>query len=249
MLPQPNRWIDLFMTRYPAIARWVAGRLTTTRFTGLPLTVLSVGLLISLATLSEVAENIVNAEPMVQVDRVVTQWLFQGRRSGLSQVFYGLTWLGSAYVTIGVGIVGSLVLLRLRSRRRILILWVLLAGIGLFVQLGKRQFTRPRPLKVAYYAETGFSFPSGHSATALVLYGLLGYWWMRHHPDSRGRIGVGISVVSLILAVGFSRIYLGVHYLSDVLGGYLLGICWLIIGIVLTEWQRPHPRHKDQITT
>lgn len=194
MLPQPTHWMDSFLSRYPAIARWLAPRLTTDRFTGLPLTALSVGLMISVATLSEVAENIVNAEPMVQVDQVVTQWLFQGRSSGLSQLFYGLTWLGSAYVTIGVGLAGSLVLLRLRSHRRMLILWVLLAGIGLFVQLGKRQYTRPRPLQVAYYAETGFSFPSGHSATALVLYGLLGYWWMRRLPDTRGQIGVGLQL-------------------------------------------------------
>lgn len=60
---------------------------------------------------------------------------------------------------------------------------------------------------------------------------------------------IGMAAISLILIVGFSRIYLGVHFLSDVLGGYLLGICWLILGIVLTEWQRTsHPTEDNKIS-
>lgn len=79
----------------------------------------------------------------------------------------------------------------------------------------------------------------------MTLYGLLGYWWMRRLRKTRSQVWVGIAATTLILLVGFSRIYLGVHYLSDVLGGYLLGVCWLIIGITLTEWQRskPDPEH------
>ena len=72
----------------------------------------------------------------------------------------------------------------------------------------------------------------------MTLYGLLGYWFIRGTRQNRNRGLIGVAAVSLILAVGFSRIYLGVHFLSDVLGGYLLGACWLIVGIVLTEWQR-----------
>lgn len=99
---------------------------------------------------------------------------------------------------------------------------------------------RERPLQVAYYPETGYSFPSGHSATAMVLYGLLAYWLIRGQHRTKNWVMIGVVAVGLIGIVGFSRIYLGVHFLSDVLGGYLLGICWLIVGVVLTEWQRTH---------
>lgn len=166
-LTRINHWADWLANRYPVAGSWVARRLRTTSFTGLPLTVLSIGLLLTIATLSEVAENIVNTEPMVRVDVAFTHWLFQGRRSSLSALFYGITWLGSVYVTVGLAVVGSIVLLRQHKRRNVFILWGLLAGVGLFVQVGKRQFVRPRPLSVAYYHEVGFSFPSGHSATAL----------------------------------------------------------------------------------
>ncbi len=231
-----------FGRRYPAVVRWLAVRLSTDQFIGLPLTGLLILLVVTGMLLSEVAENVVNAEPMVQIDARVTHWLFQGRTSQLSRLFYGITWFGSRYATIGVAVVGSIALLWQRQRRNALILWLLLGGVSLFVQVGKRTFDRSRPLQVAYYPETGYSFPSGHSAVAMTLYGLLAYWAIRRLRNPAGRVLAGVGAACLILAVGFSRIYLGVHFLSDVLGGYLLGIGWLSVGIILTEWQRTnHP--------
>ncbi|UHG94752.1 phosphatase PAP2 family protein [Spirosoma oryzicola] len=233
-----HRRFGRFATRYPDLVRWLAERLSTEQFKGLPLTLLAGLLIINVLTLSEIAENLVNSEPMVQVDQGLTQWLFQARRTSVSRTFYVLTWLGSGYVTVSFTLLGSFVLYRQKKRRHILILWLLMAGVGLFVQVGKRTFIRQRPTLVAYYPETGYSFPSGHSATAMTLYGLLGYWLVRGRRRIRSRWLVGFSAVGLILLVGFSRIYLGVHFLSDVLGGYLLGACWLMVGIALTEWQR-----------
>ncbi|GAB4019198.1 hypothetical protein GCM10028773_21330 [Spirosoma koreense] len=204
----------------------------------MPLTVLAGLLVVNVLVLSEIAENIVNSEPMIQIDQGFTQWLFQVRSTSVSQALYALTWLGSGYVTVGLTLLGSFVLYQQKKKRNILILWLLMAGVGLFVQVGKRTFIRQRPTLVAYYNETGYSFPSGHSATAMTLYGLLGYWLVRGRRRIRSQWLVGLSAVGLILVVGFSRIYLGVHFLSDVLGGYLLGACWLIVGIALTEWQR-----------
>lgn len=223
-------------TRYPTVTHWLAARLSTEKFKGLPLTALVGLLIVTVMTLSEVAENIVNTEPMVQVDMAFTHWLFQARISSLSQFFYGVTWLGSIYATVSALVIGSIILLGQHNRRNVFILWFIVVGMGASVQLGKRTFVRVRPMKVAYYPETGYSFPSGHSATAMAMYGLLGYWFIRGARRHKWLIGTG--AVCLIQAVGFSRIYLGVHFLSDVLGGYLLGICWIIVGIVLTEWQR-----------
>ncbi|MBO0939274.1 phosphatase PAP2 family protein [Fibrella sp. HMF5335] len=229
-------------SRYPAAVRWLAARLTTDQFSGLPLTVLAGLLLVNVMILSEVAENIVNTEPMVQIDLWFTKTLFQARATNLSTFFYGVTWLGSLPATIGFAVLGSILLLRQHKRRNVFILWALIGGVATFVQVGKRTFVRERPLQVAYYPETGYSFPSGHSATAMILYGLLAYWLIRGQRSVRWKTGTGVTAVSLILMVGFSRIYLGVHFLSDVMGGYLLGVCWLIVGIVLTEWQRStHP--------
>ena len=233
-----HRRFGRFTARYPRLVRWLAERLSTEHFRALPLTVLIGLLVVNVLVLSEIAENVVNSEPMVRVDEWFTQLIFHHRNASVSRALYALTYFGSGYVTVGLTVVGSLVLFRQHKTRNIVILWILMAGVGIFVQVGKRTFIRQRPVEVAYYPETGYSFPSGHSATAMTLYGLLGYWLVRGRRRLRNRWVVGLSAVSLILVVGFSRIYLGVHFLSDVLGGYLLGACWLIVGIVLTEWQQ-----------
>ncbi|WP_338877446.1 phosphatase PAP2 family protein (plasmid) [Spirosoma sp. SC4-14] len=239
-----HRRFSQISIRYPALVRWIAERLSTDHFRGLPLTVL-LGLLIgNVMILSEIAENLVNSEPMVQVDQGFTQWLFRERSTSISQLLYTITWLGSGYVTIGLTLLGSFVLYQQKKGRNILILWLLMAGVGLFVQVGKRTFIRKRPVEVGYYTESGYSFPSGHSATAMTLYGLLGYWLVRGRRRLRSRWLVGSCAVGLVLVVGFSRIYLGVHFLSDVVGGYLLGACWLIVGIVLSEWQHTPKREN-----
>lgn len=231
-----SRWQRWLANHAPGLATWLAQRLTTHRITGLPLTMLAGGLGLNVMLLSEVAESFVQTEPMVAVDYWFTQWLVSGRTSGMSQFFYGITRAGSVYATIGLLVLSSTVLLVRGQRQKTMILWGLLAGVSLLVQLGKRTFVRVRPPEVAYYPETGFSFPSGHAATALTLYGLLAYWWIRRLHQTRSRILVGGVATLLIGLVGFSRIYLGVHFLSDVLGGYLLGSCWLLVGIALTGW-------------
>jgi undecaprenyl-diphosphatase len=89
---------------------------------------------------------------------------------------------------------------------------------------------------VGFYEETNFSFPSGHSTTAMVLFGMISYFLIRNSTSRRQRILFLLLGLTIILLVGFSRIYLGVHFLSDVLGGYLLGATWLILGITVIEW-------------
>jgi undecaprenyl-diphosphatase len=115
-------------------------------------------------------------------------------------------------------------------------LWLVLLGVGLSVRYGKLIFHRVRPANVGFYEETNFSFPSGHSTTAMVLFGMIAYFLIRNSRHRKQRILYLLLGLSIILLVGFSRIYLGVHFLSDVLGGYLLGATWMIMGITVIEW-------------
>ena len=88
----------------------------------------------------------------------------------------------------------------------------------------KRVFHRFRP-EPAYY-HMGYSFPSGHAMASVVVYGLLAYV-LSQELEFQWRILVWTAALFMILMVGFSRVYLGVHYPTDVLGGYLAGACWL----------------------
>jgi len=110
-----------------------------------------------------------------------------------------------------------------------------IAGAEIFTAISKIVFHRPRP-ELAIYLEHSFSFPSGHATIAVAFYGFLIYMLTRHFAKWKTRVNVFFAGLIIILLIGFSRLYLGVHYVSDVWGGYLVGALWLIIGISISEW-------------
>lgn len=120
-------------------------------------------------------------------------------------------------------------------------------GLIAFVVLGsallntglKALFRRPRPEVYRLAEASGFSFPSTHSMMAFSLYGLLALLLWPHLRGAAGRTALLAAAGMMIAAIGFSRIYLGVHYPSDVLGGYAASACW--ITIVLALYRRFSP--------
>jgi membrane-associated phospholipid phosphatase len=86
-----------------------------------------------------------------------------------------------------------------------------------------------------YYDASSFSFPSGHSIIAIAFYGLLFYFLIRnlkkHHLSS------AIGALLFVNFIGFTRIYLGVHYFTDVIAGFALGGMWLLLAISIVEWE------------
>lgn len=100
----------------------------------------------------------------------------------------------------------------------------------------KQLFQRKRPLSPLLKAAKGLSFPSGHAIMAVTFYGLLIY--ILQHTiviDWLKWIVTGLVIV-LIILIGFSRIYLRVHYASDVLGGFIIGLLWLLISLAILKW-------------
>lgn len=103
--------------------------------------------------------------------------------------------------------------------------------ITILNQLLKRILQRPRPTEYRIIEETGYSFPSGHSMISMAFYGYLIYLIYKYVKNKYIK-WISIVLLSiLICAIGISRIYLGVHYTSDVLGGFLISISYLIIYI------------------
>lgn len=106
-----------------------------------------------------------------------------------------------------------------------------LAGSVLLNETIKQIFRRSRPAFHRIIDIGGFSFPSGHSMAAFSLYGMLAFLLWRHIRSAAGRGLLLFSSAAMILLIGVSRIYLGVHYPSDVAGGYLAGASWLFFSI------------------
>lgn len=96
-------------------------------------------------------------------------------------------------------------------------------------QMLKAIVQRPRPDGFELAAETGFSFPSGHSMAAMAFFGLIVWMMWRYEPHRGKRIGCMAAFACVVVLVGISRIYLGVHYASDVVAGFCVSIAWLSI--------------------
>lgn len=101
-----------------------------------------------------------------------------------------------------------------------------LATATLLNQMLKILFQRPRP-ELNIIGATGYSFPSGHSMVSMAFYGFLIYMLLKTKHTNKYKIVGTILISIIILAIGFSRIYLGVHYITDVLAGFALGIIYL----------------------
>lgn len=95
----------------------------------------------------------------------------------------------------------------------------------------KNFFSRPRPTILWLIDETGFSFPSGHMMASTMFYGMCIYFLWETKQKKIWKIIGSILLTTLILLIGMSRIYLGVHYASDIIGGFLVSLCILSFGV------------------
>ncbi|GHA67023.1 phosphatase PAP2 family protein [Pontibacter akesuensis] len=233
VLSQPA--VGRFRENHPKVTAFLANRFNTKLFVGLPLTLVIVALVINMMLLTNLTESVMESEWVVVVDEQFTSFLYNMRQEWLSKLLYAVTTLGDQIAVFIIGGVVSAVLLARKKWVALFAFWLPLAGTGLSVRYGKTFISRERPADVAYYAVEHFSFPSGHSTTAIVLFGMIAFLLYRHfHKPWLRKLSVALAVI-LTLLVCFSRIYLGVHYLSDVLAGLLLGGAWLLVGISVME--------------
>jgi membrane-associated phospholipid phosphatase len=136
--------------------------------------------------------------------------------------------LGSIEVIV---LLGMIVTAFLAWGRRWLFLgsWLAaVAGSAVLNQMLKGLFERPRPhFDHPLLIETSYSFPSGHAMESFVVYGMLAYFGVLALRSWEWRVGVVCGAALLVVLIGFSRMYLGVHYFSDVIAGYAAGGVWL----------------------
>lgn len=223
-------WVR-FRERNPRIARFIAARFVRGEYLGLHLTV---GFLLSLAALwlfAGVTEDVLHHDPLTRFDLTLTR-LFRAHATPLGdRIFSIVSALGSPVAMAIVGAGGALLLL-MRRKWLVLAAWVAaFGGAGLLTVVLKNIIQRPRPPGAAEFLfGTTYSFPSGHALGSLVGYGMLAYvigsTWIERQRE-RVRLVVGTAV--LVIAIGISRLYLGVHYFSDVVAGYAVGVLWLSV--------------------
>jgi undecaprenyl-diphosphatase len=233
-------FVQRLQQRYPRAWSFGGARLLPTHYLGLHLTL---GLLLSLAALNifaGLADEVVEQEELTQFDLALATALHQNATPEQVAVFKEITKLGNASVVVALGLGVSLVLL-IRRCWVLLAAWLItLAGGALLNLVLKAIFQRVRPeFANPFVYESGWSFPSGHAMMSLITYGMGAYLLVLALNRPLKQVVVVVTVI-LVLLIGFSRLYLGAHYFSDVLAGYAAGALWLAVTISGTEVARRH---------
>ncbi len=153
-----------------------------------------------------------------------------------------ITSLGNWKFVVVLALFVGVVLWIKRKKNLIPPFWATLAGTEITVEVLKLIVHRARPIG-ASFLETSYSFPSGHAAISVALYGFLAFILMKEMKLKFERNIILTAAVLIILLIGFSRVYLGLHFPTDVLGGYLVGIVWLWIGTHHEEWAKGFIAH------
>jgi undecaprenyl-diphosphatase len=217
--PDDAPWYSRFAARHPRAYLGVHG------VGGIALVVLLVWAFAAIA--DEVPENGV----MIVADRAVTDWLqVHGTEAG-EAIFSCVSWLGAPVLT-AVLVAAALLFVRRRDWTRASTIALAGGGGALLNFALKAIFHRGRPsFATEFISGPSWSFPSGHAMDSLAGYGILTYFVLERGSTPRRRAAVCAAASGLVLLVGFSRVYLGVHYLSDVVAGFIAGAAWLLVCI------------------
>lgn len=187
---------------------------------------------------SEIAEG-----DIIAIDRAI---LLGFRKSGDLQTMAGPVWLrqlmldfttlgGTTVLTLVIAGSAAFVYMKGAHRMALVILGATISG-SLVVTLLKGFFQRPRPTLVDHLViEHSASYPSGHAANSAIIYLTIAVLFLRVEPSLRTRIFVLSVAIFLTLAVGISRVALGVHWPSDVLAGWMFGTCWACLWALLVK--------------
>lgn len=228
-------FIRRLIDRHPKFAAFMTGRFDTSRFLGLTATVLAVLFVYVFAVYLDSVFDFLGSPDIASADARVANMFYALRDNRLVALFGWVTALGSWKVVVTM-ILGATVALTILRRYDLAGgLWIAAAGNQLSVALLKSFFDRPRS-PLGYFTETSGSFPSGHAAASVAIWGMLFYLAWRIRLLSAE--AAALAAVALAFLIGFSRLYLVEHYLSDVLNGYLVGGLWSIVGIAFCEWRR-----------
>jgi membrane-associated phospholipid phosphatase len=184
----------------------------------------------SVAAFALLAQAYATSDSVVRLDVWFANALHANAAPPMTTAVTAITTLGNTPVLALVAAVAAAHLVGRKRLRDATVVVLAIVGAQLGGWVLKALFERPRPSFDDPVASADwFSFPSGHAMSSIALYGALVYVFADRLRSREARLGVLGGVALLVLAIGFSRLYLGVHYLTDVLAGYSAGLAWLLL--------------------
>jgi membrane-associated phospholipid phosphatase len=244
--PAPAEETVQTANRLGAIMEWVR-KLPITRYITIYLVFGFLLSVFSLWTFGEIAEKINEDEVVTAIDLQLASELHASATPTSTAIYVFISWFGSQGVWLLGIVIGLLFIIRRHWLK--LLFWVItLVGGALLNDVLKNFFARPRPVFVEpYIIEQHYSFPSAHAMMSLIMYGMIAYLLWREISDRPTRCVIVFDALMLISLIGISRMTLGVHYLSDVLGGFSAGGLWLGACITALNFIQRHGELRQQL--
>lgn len=267
--PEPVRRVTTKQLERPPIAALIRRHRSQLAFLGnrfRPGNALGLALTAQLACLAAAGwafgillQDVLGGDDAFRIDRPVVRYLADHRTGWLTTAMRDLTWLGSSLVLVPlVAIAGFAALRRTRSWAALAQLGLSLGGAVVLYSLLKPLVRRPRPQMGHLVANaSGFAFPSGHATQAAAVGVTLAILVSASTGSWSRKVAAWMGAVIFAIVVGFSRVYLGVHWPTDVLAGYALGAIWASLSNLAIRWpgrvgparQRRTPGHEAPATS
>lgn len=165
------------------------------------------------------------------LDNSLLQFIYGARGPWLTKIFLAFTFLGSAPVILSITALFGAIFFYKKKFAYFLLFFGTMFGNAAFAFLLKILVHRARPSFSPLVSEDSFSFPSGHATLSIAFFGLIAYLAASATKKRISRINIFFIWLFLVFGIGLSRLYLGIHYPTDVLAGYLTGFFWLCLGI------------------
>lgn len=221
--------------RWPRVVDWARARMTTGRFTGLPLTLAALLAIYLAALAAGLVEDLLESDELGRWDRRVNVALSALRNERFVDGFHWLTGLADVNALTGLVVVALALFWAFRRRPYFWGLAVTVALSTCVTWSGKYLIGRDRPDVLTFAEAATPSFPSGHTTGAMAVYGFLAYAIARELIGTRERFEVVYWAAAAIALIAFSRMVLSLHYFSDIAAGLLVGGFGVIAGICLSE--------------
>jgi undecaprenyl-diphosphatase len=193
------------------------------------------------------ADGATEGNGLASIDPPVWRWMIEHRSPGLTTAAKVVTEVGST-LAMSILAVTAVIYLFWRGRRGdAALVAVVAAGAGALVRFGKATVGRDRPpANLRLVAETNESFPSGHALASAAIVGVLLVVFVPSIGRHWVRAGVIGAALLFVLCIGLSRLYLGVHWATDVLGGWVTGLAWLMLCLTVRQvWRQTRGRPQD----
>ncbi|WP_368504903.1 phosphatase PAP2 family protein [Alkalihalophilus sp. As8PL] len=170
------------------------------------------------------------------IDRYVIEKIIPTHTESLTAAMQFFSFIGDIVPVVIISLICIMIIyLTYKKWQEVFLFIAVMIGSTAINTFTKWMIKRERPESTFVY-EAGFSYPSGHTMAAMSLYGIIIFLFWKHTRHAAARVSVIVFGITMIVTIAFSRLYLGVHYISDIIGGGLLSGLWLYVTIYVYQY-------------